>query len=269
MPNWVTNRLTITGTGSEALLKSLLTKCEHETENYVFDFNKILPMPEDLRIVSGERTTMCAKLFLCSLIKESSDYKHYRAIYDKIFGYDINLSEEDIQKAKNYLFKTGESPFPEGELNFHTENDIYAYGKKPFDNYEKYGAKNWYDWCNANWGTKWNACYTCITTDEEGNPVGNEVEFKTAWTPPIEVIHKLAEQHPEYEFELKYAEEQAGLYCGYRNYYEGNLAEECDYESESKEAYELYFELWGEDESYIFNDKTQTYEYVNNEISNF
>ena len=48
---------------------------------------------------------------------------------------------------------------------------------------------NWYDWCNANWGTKWNAY--------DGQAVGGHdagIGFNTAWSPPIPVIVELSKQ---------------------------------------------------------------------------
>ena len=44
----------------------------------------------------------------------------------------------------------------------------------------RYGYSNWYDWCNANWGTKWNSC-EAQSWDEEGAVV---YKFDTAWSAP-------------------------------------------------------------------------------------
>jgi hypothetical protein len=40
---------------------------------------------------------------------------------------------------------------------------------------------NWYDWSNANWGTKWNACHAelCEDTAEQLT-----IRFDTAWDAP-------------------------------------------------------------------------------------
>jgi hypothetical protein len=54
-------------------------------------------------------------------------------------------------------------------------------------NLNRYGYKNWYNWCNANWGTKW---------DVEGHIEDNGDEditivFDSAWSPPLEAYDTL------------------------------------------------------------------------------
>lgn len=51
---------------------------------------------------------------------------------------------------------------------------------------EKYGHDNWYDWCNANWNTKW-GCYDLEIDDEV-------IRFTTAWSPLDELIVKMMAQ---------------------------------------------------------------------------
>jgi len=53
---------------------------------------------------------------------------------------------------------------------------------------KKYGAKDWYDWRNKNWGTKWNSVDTEITQNERE---GLTYTFNTAWDCPREVVFKL------------------------------------------------------------------------------
>ena len=61
-------------------------------------------------------------------------------------------------------------------------------------NVELYGFKNWYDWCVANWGTKWD-----ITSSGNGDPaVGDDglteqFSFDSAWSPPLEFYKKMEE----------------------------------------------------------------------------
>ena len=59
--------------------------------------------------------------------------------------------------------------------------------------YDKYGADNWYDWCNTNWTTKWDACDVSLDDDEADYLT---YRFDTAWGPPTNVYHTLKEQHP-------------------------------------------------------------------------
>jgi len=49
MPNWCHNRVTFSGTGSD--IDELTTQLE--SEESPFDFNNVIPMPEELRLVSS------------------------------------------------------------------------------------------------------------------------------------------------------------------------------------------------------------------------
>ena len=79
---------------------------------------------------------------------------------------------------------------------------------KEVANEEKYGYKNWYDWCLGNWGTKWDI-------DTEGIKIkqtdGFSESFYSAWSPPVELYEYLKEQG--YEINALYYESGMG-FCG-------------------------------------------------------
>lgn len=93
-------------------------------------------------------------------------------------------------------------------------------------NVEKYGYKNWYDWCVANWGTKWD-----IDTDAGvASITGNEfhAEFMTAWSPPIEFFMYLDRRdrgisdeidENDYDIQCDYEEEGMGFRGTYTTEY--------------------------------------------------
>ena len=68
---------------------------------------------------------------------------------------------------------------------------------------KKTGAKNWYDWCCQNWGTKWNACHP-------GEPEVSKLKkrtdvtycYDTAWAPPEPVLRELSKMFPKVDFHL-------------------------------------------------------------------
>lgn len=69
---------------------------------------------------------------------------------------------------------------------------------------------DWYNWHCKYWGTKWNAYDTY-------NKIGKSYVifvFNTAWTTPTRIIEQLAKKYQEYDFELKYADEDYGSNCG-------------------------------------------------------
>jgi hypothetical protein len=66
---------------------------------------------------------------------------------------------------------------------------------KEASNLAKYGHKNWYDWCVANWGTKWDVGANGQPAQDLGTEIGQGLilNFESAWSPPIEAYAKLEE----------------------------------------------------------------------------
>ena len=78
---------------------------------------------------------------------------------------------------------------------FSNEEQQKELEEKTKSNREKYGFANWYDWCNANWGTKWDAYDIEIVSEHyEGDTAELTLTFDTAWAPPIEFYNALVEQ---------------------------------------------------------------------------
>lgn len=59
-----------------------------------------------------------------------------------------------------------------------------------------------YQWCIANWGTKWGPSGVGVVPGE-GNLF---YTFDTAWSPPNPVVKKMAELFPSLEFHLTFSE---------------------------------------------------------------
>lgn len=55
----------------------------------------------------------------------------------------------------------------------------------------EYGAKDWYEWATAHWGTKWSAFEVKILTNEAEQL---ELQFLTAWSPPLPIYDLLKDQ---------------------------------------------------------------------------
>jgi hypothetical protein len=70
-----------------------------------------------------------------------------------------------------------------GSVDLNTEEGLTRQAQ--YDaNKAKYGFPTWYEWCIANWGTKWNS----YSVDFDGD----SISLQTAWSPPCPVIEKLA-----------------------------------------------------------------------------
>lgn len=84
------------------------------------------------------------------------------------------------------------------------------------------GRKNRNDWCEANWGTKWN---TCGYPSDAKHKFG-ELRFYTASKAPHPVIQKLSEMFPRVKIQHEWADENIGANCGRYVYYGGKRIEE-------------------------------------------
>ena len=73
---------------------------------------------------------------------------------------------------------------------------------------KKYGYDNWYDWCNANWGCKWDIDELEIL---ERNDNILYLSYTTAWIPNFEFIKFLGQIFPYLTFENKYYEPNMSL----------------------------------------------------------
>lgn len=129
MPNHVTNRLEINADSEtvQKVLNFLRGENEEDGTPCYIDFNRIIPMPEEL------------------LIDASSDgelgMEYFAAMQRKPFYTPDDLKA--IQRVE--------------ELQEERRKKVLQLGASYLSNLEKYGYPTWYEWSIATWGTKWNA----------------------------------------------------------------------------------------------------------------
>lgn len=181
MPNWVK---TVVKT-SPNVLKEIKEKYFNSEG---LDFNKVIPMPEDLKVIAGSSGTTGLIILHFKSYDEEQKQK-INAVYKAFNGFnrDIYLDPRYNDIIKKYHEDTSQF-----------KKDIEL-GEKYFDNYYKYGYSNWYDWCIDNWGTKWNC---------DGFKVGKDMMiYVTAWDFADKIILKLSKEFPDAVFECRYANE--------------------------------------------------------------
>lgn len=211
MPNHITNRLTIVGTDDQvtAVLDFIKGKNE-DGEDVLMDFNKIIPMPESLDILSSS---------------EGSDGMKY------LLGMSGNSLERKAYQGTSHYKKMAEME-SENPDRFEKCMEI---GRQYLHNIASYGHPNWYDWRLANWETKWNAYETQMTAP-------NVIEFQTAWSGVTQLMSILASKFTEVEFEYLYADENIGYNIGdYRLH--GDEVEDFTPTEDTAAAWEIVFEL--------------------------
>lgn len=191
MPNWVTNVVRIHNRAEE-FKKNFFIEEEGEM---VFDFNKVIPMPEDLMITSGSDSyryidnNTIKELFIKTLMPSDTQ----ETFVDKIL---LNIVKEGIT-------------FTDDEERKEREFDRVKTQAKGYFNMVRYSYQDWYDWSIDKWGTKWNVCDTYIAVDYDGELC---FTFNTAWNTPEGIFRKLAEMG--YEFTVAYADEDIGANVG-------------------------------------------------------
>jgi hypothetical protein len=119
--------------------------------------------------------------------------------------------------------------------------------------------KNWYDWNNENWGTKWDI------VDEDGETNAYKFErnedgyieicFNTAWSPPREFFCHLTEKMDGLRVLLRYFE-GGNDFCGEALFWNGRMYEK-DIEDEVAFIREHFWEEYGMDEDEEEDEKEQ------------
>ena len=180
MPNWCGNRLSISGDKDTLLVFALAAKGSGEQGDLCL--NNLHPCHKDLHEVSSGTDDIAFDVMFGDL--------------DKI--YELALIPENIKKDREALLDF---------LSAHYKRDMRVIGQKMKDNVDKYGAKHWYDWCNKNWGTKWDIeARLDQSFDDE-----LVYYFDSAWSPPVEAFQKISEDFPGLTFSLEYFESGMGF----------------------------------------------------------
>jgi len=97
--------------------------------------------------------------------------------------------------------------------------DDTQFKERMAENVRLYGADDWYRWHLDNWGTKWDASSTSVEQLDETN---FNVQFHTAWSPPIDWFEKIIPMYPQLEFDLIFDEESQD-FCGRMTGIEGEV----------------------------------------------
>ena len=223
MPNQVANYIFLKGDPKK--IQSMLEAIQADEIGIgSVDFNKIIPMPESLKIEVDNKIVRGLKLYKefigeCLFIKQETDL--------------LKISSETLAEyEKAYLRRRKDIEPTEWEL-----------GKTAWNNNQNYGAPTWNEWSINNWGTQWNA----HGYDEKPDYSGDEnLWFQTIFSEPYLIIEKLAEMYPDITFEHEWADEELGLNCGRKCYQNGECTK-AYYPENQKDGIEFACRVWGYD----------------------
>ena len=173
-----------------------------KSDDSIFDFNKIIPMPESLNITEGTITDQAIAYKVTERLTIPVDQTKLSELISN------HHSEDWPRKVVSRVTTWAESATDE------EKDKLYAMGKQYVFNKENYGHFTWYGWSIANWGTKWNA--------EEVSLKKKTFRFDTAWSPCSPVIRALVKRFPEAHIIFQYSEPGCG-FCGVEEYKDGVL----------------------------------------------
>ena len=248
MPNWVTN--TVKVQNWEVLKEKLI-----DVDEYTVDFNKLLPMPEDLNITAGSYEWQEDKYNLgFNQNKIEAQQTIIEPLLNELYTDDLN-QQEFVDLAHK-----------------HTNYKLYAYSQiygvkeeedldnifKGYYNLRKYGVKNWYDWHVKNWGTKWNVGEAELIDEDS-----KTISFQTAWSTPEGIFRELSKYT---KVIVTYADEDTGSNYGIDVYENGELTQLLDDQNKSigeayacrGEGFENLEEFYGSEDNYT-DEEIQEY----------
>lgn len=160
MPNWVMNELTCIFETSEEF-QSFKNKVDEE--NF---YNSFIPMPEILK------DTQSPSVNVDRLILE----------YNKQTN-STSMGLTEIINANHPLY-----------------SEMAKQALKNQQAFNETGYSNWYDWCYANWGVKWDACKLESKELSHFNTI--IYSFNSPWGTPQHFVEELSKLYPEAVFEL-------------------------------------------------------------------
>lgn len=174
MPNWASSHITIRGKAHD-----IIAIQEQLSQPYESPWNG---EPDEITGEPVKNRTVTGDFLLWNIVKPDN--------------LDLYLEREEKQ------FRAIERANP--DLRAKTEPadlDMGAIMAKILE--ERATGQGWYDWNCRNWGTKWE------TSEEQARILAYEAclddqtcmrivyEVSSAWSPPVEALHKLAEQYPD------------------------------------------------------------------------
>ena len=214
MPNHTANNLTVSGPNED--VRRFVEAAKSKTDpTYFFDFNNIVPMPDELKgTVSPtrimEQSEIDAVWAKWNLQKENGTLSEWER--DKPWGLGISKEKHD-------------------EL------------------ISKYGCDNWYDWKTGNWGTKWGAYDTKEWVFGEINSdTTASIYYETAWSPATQFLLKASCEYPTLTFHQEFADEGGG-FIGTETIKNGEIVDSKEFEWDSEAGKEKLISLGRYNES--------------------
>lgn len=266
MPNHVQNKITLTGNNDQ------LAEIAAKLNEHGFTFEDFVPMPKTLNIPAGGITDDALYLYLTelngtevsdipTLFLPVIDKNGFAGIWDpttKQIKPDAQTAwEKRVSSAQEYYDKLNDGnddTIPTADAMLEDTASKKAFmklGETVYHNILTYRAKDWYDWCCENWGTKWDAYEVDVDIDLECDDPYITINFQTAWGSPFPIFESILKQYPGVSLRGCWADENIGSNCGEIVTANGKIA--AHEPTDLDEAIRLACYVWGWDPDEYFN----------------
>lgn len=166
------------------------------------DFNKLIPMPQELDMRAGFVTHMGLKQY-------------------------INFLTESVVTAQATLFASeaertaiiGAHLAKWGAVEL-KDPEAWALGKKAFQNLKKYGCPTWVEWSELNWGTRDNA-FNCTALDS----ASDTMVFQTTDAAVPKIAAALSQKFPAQKITYYWTDEKSKQRLGQMVFQDGDAIE--------------------------------------------
>lgn len=172
------------------------------------DFNKLIPMPQELDMRAGFVTNLGLKQYITFMAESAITAQATLFMPDA----------ERTAVVGAHLAKWGAVELKDPEA--------WALGKKAFQNLKKYGCPTWVEWSKLNWGTRDNA-FHCTALDGASDTMA----FQTTDTAVPKIAAALSEKFPSQNIIYHWADEKTMQHLG-RMVFQGGKAIEVEISDE-------------------------------------
>ena len=200
MIRFYSNRLRVPS-NAKTVLNYLKSQKSLEQAPAQFSLNSIKKMPPSLYLELNEPVKILSLMNIeLPAVDEATQKK---AIFDIMKGWERKepaaVLQNKIEELRTTLLQSASQGSPPPK-NPEQASDLQLL-EQALDNYQQTGFFSHYDWRLTHWGTPQDI-YTVTETSFELPTV--QLEFQTAWLPPIKAMQILADTFPSVSFELSY-----------------------------------------------------------------
>jgi hypothetical protein len=215
MPNWVRNIISF-----ESPDLNILISIKDYLDN--MNFTKIIPLYDTLNILSSSVSSSAFNLYKAVVI-DGKDLKEMCMYDDYIVSLPIIVPKDNSIRYDEFL------GVPSDDISYLYENnsdvsdldckkprcraDYVLLGRLQYINLLRYGARDWYEFSNIYWGTKWPTSNIDYKEFSDGNGHMIQYTFNTAWSCPFGIINEILFNfgcNPNLRINIQYADEDLG-----------------------------------------------------------